>query len=176
MAIRNYQANYHFPCGLVSVLVICNCKKEYGVVHDAECPYWDQDHQTTLNSTIHVLLELVSCSFAYIFNTRKRPGYLPASLQIFYFELIFSSDHFPMTVFFFCCWHFVNSPWPLQPISTWSICFKDQKEVQRVYQYHFTTWPENSVPSDPGCVLNFVQDINDRQKDMEGGPIIVHCR
>jgi tyrosine-protein phosphatase non-receptor type 11 len=46
-----------------------------------------------------------------------------------------------------------------------------------IYHYHFTAWPDHGVPSDPGCVLNFLHDVNRRQESIEdAGPIIVHCR
>jgi Protein-tyrosine phosphatase len=38
------------------------------------------------------------------------------------------------------------------------------REERRVYQYHFLVWPDHGVPSDPGCVLNFLQDVNSRQE------------
>ena len=64
------------------------------------------------------------------------------------------------------------------------VCFKydDCGAVQldggrKVYQYHFTAWPDHGVPSDPGCVLNFLNEVNKRQESMENaGPVIVHCR
>jgi len=54
------------------------------------------------------------------------------------------------------------------------------KEERRIYQYHFQVWPDHGVPSDPGCVLNFLHDVNARQEQimLEGitpGPICVHC-
>lgn len=37
-------------------------------------------------------------------------------------------------------------------------------------------WPDHGVPSDPGCVLNFLHDVNVRHDAMDNtGPIIVHC-
>ncbi|XP_077260377.1 tyrosine-protein phosphatase non-receptor type 11 isoform X6 [Temnothorax americanus] len=64
-------------------------------------------------------------------------------------------------------------------------------ESRRIYHYHFQAWPDHGVPSDPGCVLNFLHDVNARQesiaaslapkeKDQEKdepciGPILVHC-
>lgn len=38
------------------------------------------------------------------------------------------------------------------------------KEERKIYQYHFQVWPDHGVPSDPGCVLNFLQDVNARQE------------
>lgn len=53
-------------------------------------------------------------------------------------------------------------------------------EERRIYQYHFQVWPDHGVPSDPGCVLNFLQDVNTRQSQIAQsgvtpGPICVHC-
>lgn len=45
-----------------------------------------------------------------------------------------------------------------------------------IYHYHFTAWPDHGVPSDPGCVLNFLHDVTHRQESISGaGPIVVHC-
>ncbi|KAL7291514.1 hypothetical protein TKK_0014773 [Trichogramma kaykai] len=51
---------------------------------------------------------------------------------------------------------------------------------RRIYHYHFQAWPDHGVPADPGCVLNFLHDVNARQESItEGkspvGPILVHC-
>ncbi|XP_050303193.1 tyrosine-protein phosphatase corkscrew isoform X2 [Anthonomus grandis grandis] len=54
-------------------------------------------------------------------------------------------------------------------------------DERKVYHYHFTAWPDHGVPSDPGCVLNFLHEVNKRQeelqKDLEQPPgaILVHC-
>ncbi|XP_011641562.1 tyrosine-protein phosphatase corkscrew isoform X2 [Pogonomyrmex barbatus] len=70
-------------------------------------------------------------------------------------------------------------------------------ESRRIYHYHFQAWPDHGVPSDPGCVLNFLHDVNARQESIEAslitaskdqaskdhsnqdvpsiGPILVHC-
>ncbi|CAG0915167.1 unnamed protein product [Notodromas monacha] len=54
-----------------------------------------------------------------------------------------------------------------------------------IYHYHFLVWPDHGVPSDPGCVLNFLMEVNSRQRSTaqsngddasgEAGPMIVHC-
>lgn len=44
--------------------------------------------------------------------------------------------------------------------------WKNQKE-RRIYHYHFQVWPDHGVPSDPGCVLNFLQDVNTRQNQLK---------
>ncbi|XP_063978585.1 tyrosine-protein phosphatase corkscrew isoform X2 [Diachasmimorpha longicaudata] len=60
-------------------------------------------------------------------------------------------------------------------------------EPRRIYHYHFQAWPDHGVPSDPGCVLNFLHDVNARQESIAAamsssgqslssvGPILVHC-
>ncbi|XP_063234398.1 tyrosine-protein phosphatase non-receptor type 11-like isoform X7 [Bacillus rossius redtenbacheri] len=50
------------------------------------------------------------------------------------------------------------------------------EEERKVYHYHFQAWPDHGVPSDPGCVLNFLHDVNARQESIPGaGPVLVHC-
>lgn len=50
----------------------------------------------------------------------------------------------------------------------------------------FQAWPDHGVPADPGCVLNFLHDVNARQESIANtlsqggqnqtvGPILVHC-
>lgn len=60
-------------------------------------------------------------------------------------------------------------------------------ESRRIYHYHFQAWPDHGVPADPGCVLNFLHDVNARQESIAAslasnnqnvpsiGPILVHC-
>uniref|UniRef100_A0A1A9VWP8 protein-tyrosine-phosphatase n=1 Tax=Glossina austeni TaxID=7395 RepID=A0A1A9VWP8_GLOAU len=57
--------------------------------------------------------------------------------------------------------------------------WRDQPE-RRIYHYHFQVWPDHGVPTDPGCVLNFLQDVNTKQSQLtqageKPGPICVHC-
>ena len=55
--------------------------------------------------------------------------------------------------------------------------FQPDEEHRTVWHYHFKVWPDHGVPQDPGCVLNFLQDINAKQESIQGaGPITVHCR
>ncbi|CRK90057.1 CLUMA_CG003777, isoform B [Clunio marinus] len=54
------------------------------------------------------------------------------------------------------------------------------REERKIFQYHFLVWPDHGVPTDPGCVLNFLQDVNARQEQLMSdginpGPICVHC-
>lgn len=53
---------------------------------------------------------------------------------------------------------------------------KDNQSERKIFHYHFTAWPDHGVPSDPGCVLNFLHDVNKRQEDIpSAGPVVVHC-
>ncbi|XP_068202225.1 tyrosine-protein phosphatase non-receptor type 11-like isoform X2 [Palaemon carinicauda] len=53
---------------------------------------------------------------------------------------------------------------------------KDDQPERKIFHYHFTAWPDHGVPSDPGCVLNFLHDVNKRQEDIaSAGPVVVHC-
>lgn len=45
------------------------------------------------------------------------------------------------------------------------------KEERRIYQFHFQVWPDHGVPSDPGCVLNFLHDVNARQDSIRSDGI-----
>lgn len=40
------------------------------------------------------------------------------------------------------------------------------REERKIFQYHFLVWPDHGVPIDPGCVLNFLQDVNARQEQL----------
>lgn len=40
------------------------------------------------------------------------------------------------------------------------------KDERHIYQYHFQVWPDHGVPADPGCVLNFLHDVNARQEQI----------
>lgn len=58
----------------------------------------------------------------------------------------------------------------------WRFCIQ-KEDTRRVYQFHFLTWPDYGVPTDPGCVLNFLNVVNAQQdKIKDAGPIVVHCR
>ncbi|MEQ2175445.1 protein tyrosine phosphatase, non-receptor type 11, partial [Goodea atripinnis] len=39
------------------------------------------------------------------------------------------------------------------------------------------TWPDHGVPTDPGGVLDFLEEVNLKQESiLDAGPITVHCR
>ncbi|KAL4677430.1 hypothetical protein H8959_020104 [Pygathrix nigripes] len=45
-----------------------------------------------------------------------------------------------------------------------------------VWQYHFQTWLGHGVPSDPGGMLNFLEEVHHKQGSiMDAGPVVVHC-
>lgn len=55
---------------------------------------------------------------------------------------------------------------------------------RKVFHYHFQAWPDHGVPGDPGCVLNFLHEVNKRQETLSKeltppntppGAILVHC-
>ncbi|KAJ8917532.1 hypothetical protein NQ315_005581 [Exocentrus adspersus] len=53
---------------------------------------------------------------------------------------------------------------------------------RKAFHYHFQAWPDHGVPSDPGCVLNFLHEVNKRQETLQQetplqppGAILVHC-
>lgn len=45
------------------------------------------------------------------------------------------------------------------------------REERKIFQYHFLVWPDHGVPTDPGCVLNFLQDVNARQEQLMGDSV-----
>uniref|UniRef100_A0A1B0FHQ2 protein-tyrosine-phosphatase n=1 Tax=Glossina morsitans morsitans TaxID=37546 RepID=A0A1B0FHQ2_GLOMM len=59
------------------------------------------------------------------------------------------------------------------------VSWRDQTE-RHIYHYHFQAWPDHGVPTDPDCVLDFLNDLNTKQNQFiqagkEPGPICVHC-
>uniref|UniRef100_A0A2K5E2W7 Tyrosine-protein phosphatase non-receptor type n=1 Tax=Aotus nancymaae TaxID=37293 RepID=A0A2K5E2W7_AOTNA len=48
--------------------------------------------------------------------------------------------------------------------------------VREIWHYQYLSWPDHGVPSEPGGVLSFLDQINQRQESLpHAGPIIVHC-
>ncbi|XP_067401992.1 tyrosine-protein phosphatase non-receptor type 6 isoform X1 [Emydura macquarii macquarii] len=48
--------------------------------------------------------------------------------------------------------------------------------VREIWQYQYLSWPDHGVPSEPGGVLSFLEQINQKQESIPGaGPIVVHC-
>ncbi|XP_041124975.1 tyrosine-protein phosphatase non-receptor type 6-like isoform X2 [Polyodon spathula] len=49
----------------------------------------------------------------------------------------------------------------------------DQREI---WHYQYLSWPDHGVPTEPGGVLSFLEQVNSKQRELRGaGPIIVHC-
>jgi len=47
------------------------------------------------------------------------------------------------------------------------LLFSWRGEERKIFHYHFLVWPDHGVPGDPGCVLNFLQDVNVRQEQLQ---------
>jgi len=49
--------------------------------------------------------------------------------------------------------------------------------VREIWHYQYLSWPDHGVPSEPGGVLSFLDQINQKQESIpDAGPILVHCR
>ena len=42
-----------------------------------------------------------------------------------------------------------------------------QDDERRIFHFHFKAWPDHGVPNDPGCVLNFLHDVNAKHESIE---------
>lgn len=52
----------------------------------------------------------------------------------------------------------------------------DSEAVREIWQYQYLSWPDHGVPSEPGGVLSFLDQINQKQESIpNAGPILVHC-
>uniref|UniRef100_A0A8D0HG46 Tyrosine-protein phosphatase non-receptor type n=1 Tax=Sphenodon punctatus TaxID=8508 RepID=A0A8D0HG46_SPHPU len=52
----------------------------------------------------------------------------------------------------------------------------DCKWVRDIWHYQYLSWPDHGVPSEPGGVLSFLDQINQKQESIPGaGPMVVHC-
>ena len=52
---------------------------------------------------------------------------------------------------------------------------KGQGRPRKVYQFHFTAWPDKGVPSFASSLVQFRHKVNTTPV-RETGPAIVHCR
>ncbi|XP_054999452.1 tyrosine-protein phosphatase non-receptor type 6 isoform X2 [Sorex araneus] len=54
---------------------------------------------------------------------------------------------------------------------------KEHADLTRdIWHYQYLSWPDHGVPSEPGGVLSFLDQINQQQESQpQAGPIIVHC-
>lgn len=49
--------------------------------------------------------------------------------------------------------------------------------MREIWHYQYLSWPDHGVPSEPGGVLSFLDQINQKQESIpDAGPILVHCR
>ena len=48
-------------------------------------------------------------------------------------------------------------------------------EKRDIFQYHFTSWPDHSVPRDTSAFLMFHHKLRSALA-VDPGPIVVHCR
>ncbi|KAG5894052.1 hypothetical protein JTB14_037894 [Gonioctena quinquepunctata] len=76
----------------------------------------------------------------------------------------------------------MESHTPHYTLSEFSVTMEGTNCERKVYHYHFQAWPDHGVPSDPGCVLNFLHEVNKRQEAIQletphepPGAILVHC-
>ncbi|XP_054858778.1 tyrosine-protein phosphatase non-receptor type 6 isoform X1 [Eublepharis macularius] len=48
--------------------------------------------------------------------------------------------------------------------------------VRDIWHYQYLSWPDHGVPSEPGGVLGFLDQVNQKQESIpRAGPIVVHC-
>ncbi|XP_052794509.1 tyrosine-protein phosphatase 9-like [Mya arenaria] len=52
------------------------------------------------------------------------------------------------------------------------IAKKAKSESRRIQQYHFKAWPDNDVPDNGWCLVEFLNTV---ETHTTNGPIIVHC-
>ena len=60
------------------------------------------------------------------------------------------------------------------------VTHKEKEETRSIFQFHFKAWPDHGVPQDPGVVLGFLNEVNDKLKEIDqagvkSGPVVVHC-
>ena len=51
----------------------------------------------------------------------------------------------------------------------------ESSEKRDIFQYHFTSWPDHSVPRDTSAFLMFHHKLRSALA-VDPGPIVVHCR
>uniref|UniRef100_A0ACB8ES34 Tyrosine-protein phosphatase non-receptor type 6 n=1 Tax=Sphaerodactylus townsendi TaxID=933632 RepID=A0ACB8ES34_9SAUR len=53
---------------------------------------------------------------------------------------------------------------------------RNGEAVRDIWHYQYLSWPDHGVPSEPGGVLGFLDQVNQKQDSIPGaGPIVVHC-
>lgn len=48
------------------------------------------------------------------------------------------------------------------------------RNVRKVTQFHFTSWPDNGVPDYAGPLLMFLKRVKSQHKPNKG-PLLIHC-
>ncbi|XP_049587555.1 tyrosine-protein phosphatase non-receptor type 6 isoform X2 [Syngnathus scovelli] len=50
------------------------------------------------------------------------------------------------------------------------------KHTRTIWHYQYMSWPDHGVPQEPGAVLSFLTQVNDKQAEYpDAGPMIIHC-
>ncbi|XP_072334796.1 tyrosine-protein phosphatase non-receptor type 6-like isoform X1 [Scyliorhinus torazame] len=53
---------------------------------------------------------------------------------------------------------------------------KPNSKPRKIFHYQYLSWPDHGVPSEPGGVLSFLEQVNNKQEEIrDAGPIVVHC-
>ncbi|XP_053146776.1 tyrosine-protein phosphatase non-receptor type 6 [Hemicordylus capensis] len=52
----------------------------------------------------------------------------------------------------------------------------NSEAVRDIWHYQYLSWPDHGVPSEPGGVLGFLDQVNQKQESIpDAGSIVVHC-
>ena len=55
--------------------------------------------------------------------------------------------------------------------------FRPRDEKLHVLHYHYISWPDKAVPTNPEILVQFLCEVLNRQASLtDAGPIVVHCR
>ncbi|XP_032374573.1 tyrosine-protein phosphatase non-receptor type 6 isoform X1 [Etheostoma spectabile] len=50
------------------------------------------------------------------------------------------------------------------------------KLSRTIWHYQYLSWPDHGVPQEPGAVLSFLSQVNNKQAECpDAGPMIIHC-
>uniref|UniRef100_A0A8C9YVP8 protein-tyrosine-phosphatase n=1 Tax=Sander lucioperca TaxID=283035 RepID=A0A8C9YVP8_SANLU len=55
--------------------------------------------------------------------------------------------------------------------------YKIRPKLSRtIWHYQYMSWPDHGVPQEPGAVLSFLSQVNNKQAECpDAGPMIIHC-
>nr|XP_033781191.1 tyrosine-protein phosphatase non-receptor type 6 isoform X2 [Geotrypetes seraphini] len=68
----------------------------------------------------------------------------------------------------------VASEYKTRTLKIWPL--ENEYEVRKITHFHYLAWPDHGVPEEPGGMVGFLDQINQKQEMHPGaGPIIVHC-